>query len=108
MSGQPWTHEDERTLGRLSKQGVKPRNMVRHFPGRTVKAISHQLWRLGLSRHIYSTFGDASPLYSQVPLPEDSAHVERADRMAAYEEADADWALLLGGRVFSDHGQPGA
>lgn len=100
----PWTPEQHRKLSKLSAQGVKPRNMQQHFPGRTIKAISHQLWYLGLSRHIYSAFNDASPLYRQEPRPEDHALIDRADHLRKYGRSDAIWSRRLAGQRFLDHG----
>ncbi len=99
-----WPPEDHRKLARLSAAGMKPRSMAAHFPGRTVKAISHQLWYLGLSRRIYSTFNDASTLYRQEPRPEDHALIDRADHLRKYGRSDAIWSRRLAGQRFLDHG----
>ena len=48
-------------------------------------------------------YRDTLVLDPKTPAYPSDADEERADRLATYEEADADWALLLGGRVFIDH-----
>jgi hypothetical protein len=103
-----WTEQEIATLKRCRESGMFAPAISRLLPGRTVKAIKTKAERLGFWLPTHGQGENASPLYWQEPKPEDDAEIDRAANLREYEEADADWSLLLGGRVFTNHGQPGA